>query len=293
MMERMKQRGMEIGSGAANEMAKQAQEALVQRLHNGGTDMPSFSYLSEDEDHALIEYLKQLSGVPGAKQMSIAASPTRTGELVVKSTCNICHGATGLNPTAAQLEDGAIPPLQTLTTRTDESQFIRKVTSGAPILMGTPPTMHRGRMPVFYYLSADEVADAYLYLTTCPPSPFSAATPVVAASQTDSRSDATSPDKARSLAPLQAAVIAPVATTSDGISDAVVTLSLIGLGAMMLVLICGGLVYCGYEICRLGHNGEESTRQRPSAVIMWPSKSNTPSPNPGANESKETIHVAS
>jgi hypothetical protein len=36
-------------------------------------------------------------------------------------------------------------------------------------MMGAPPSPFRGRMPVFYYLSEDEVADAYLYLKLYPP----------------------------------------------------------------------------------------------------------------------------
>jgi hypothetical protein len=36
--------------------------------------------------------------------------------------------------------------------------------------MGTPPALYRGRMPVFYYLSASEAADVYQYLTRYPPS---------------------------------------------------------------------------------------------------------------------------
>ncbi len=35
--------------------------------------------------------------------------------------------------------------------------------------MGTPPSLYRGRMPVFCYLSVDEAADVYLYLTLYPP----------------------------------------------------------------------------------------------------------------------------
>ena len=46
---------------------------------------------------------------------------------------------------------------------------MRKVTQGAPILMGTPPSLYRGRMPVFYYLKDEEIASAYVYLATYPP----------------------------------------------------------------------------------------------------------------------------
>jgi len=43
------------------------------------------------------------------------------------------------------------------------------VTTGAPITMGTPPALYRGRMPVFAYLTQDEAAAAYLYLMLYPP----------------------------------------------------------------------------------------------------------------------------
>jgi hypothetical protein len=100
----------------------------------------------------------------------VKESPIRIGEHIVKSTCHTCHTAAGPDPDAQQLWDGAIPPLSVLTTRKSQSDFIRKVTHGAPILMGAQPTLYRGRMPVFYYLSEDEAADVYLYLTVYPPS---------------------------------------------------------------------------------------------------------------------------
>ncbi len=132
---------------------------------------------------ALIAYLRELSGVPGTAQLTVVESPIRIGEHIVKSTCHTCHDATGPNPTPQQLEDGAIPPLETLTARTDELQLIRKVTSGAPILMGTPPTLHRGRMPVFYYLSKEEAADVYLYLSSYPPQQLQAGVPAIAGAE--------------------------------------------------------------------------------------------------------------
>src|ERR1035438_6084446 len=65
--------------------------------------------------------------------------------------------------------EGAIPPLSSLTKRKNLPQFVGKVTRGAPVLMGTPPSQCRGRMPVFGYLTEDEAADVYLYLTLHPP----------------------------------------------------------------------------------------------------------------------------
>jgi hypothetical protein len=65
--------------------------------------------------------------------------------------------------------EGAIPPLSTLTSRESLPEFVRKVTAGNPISMGVKVMPFRGRMPVFDYLSEDEVANAYLYLTLYPP----------------------------------------------------------------------------------------------------------------------------
>ena len=46
-------------------------------------------------------------------------------------------------------------------------------TIGAPVVMGAAPLSYRdsytGRMPVFHYLSQEEAADAYFYLTLYPP----------------------------------------------------------------------------------------------------------------------------
>jgi plastocyanin len=89
----------------------------------------------------------------------------------VKSTCHICHSATGPNPTPDQILKGEIPPLTAVIKRVNLSEFVRKVTSGAPIVMGNPSAFYRGRMPVFSYLSQDEAAAAYLYLTRYPPQP--------------------------------------------------------------------------------------------------------------------------
>jgi mono/diheme cytochrome c family protein len=171
IMERMKKVGMDMSRANAAVLAKQANAALLDRFHKGGQDMPPFPQLSETEVRALIAYLRDLAGVPGAEkqQIAITESPARVGEQIVKSTCHICHNAVGPNPDPQQILEGAIPPLSTLTTRTTLSQFGRKVTFGNPITMGAPPESFRGRMPVFDYLSQDEVANAYLYLTLYPP----------------------------------------------------------------------------------------------------------------------------
>jgi mono/diheme cytochrome c family protein len=171
IVDRMKQRGMDIGRADAAILAKQSHDALLQRFHKGGQNMPAFPQLSEAEIRVLVAYLQQLARFPGTRtaQVAVSESPSHVGEQVVKSTCHICHSAVGTNPNAEELLQGAIPPLNTLTTRTSLPEFVRKVTNGAAISMGTPPLSCRGRMPVFDYLSEEEAADAYLYLTLYPP----------------------------------------------------------------------------------------------------------------------------
>ena len=157
--------------------------ALIDRLHKGGENMPAFSQLNDEEIHLLLAYVKHLAAVPGAAdEQSVIKEPhARVGELIVKSTCHTCHSATGPDPSPQELASGAIPPLSTLAARKDQSEFIRKVTQGAPVLMGTPPTLYRGRMPVFFYLTQEEAADVYLYLTLYPPTkPTDASAPVAA-----------------------------------------------------------------------------------------------------------------
>ena len=167
---RLKKVGMSLSSRETAELVNQSRGMLLKRLHEGGEDMPSFRHLSAAEINSLIAYLNQLAGVPGAekRQVAIEESNTRVGELIVKSTCHICHGVTGTNPTPAQMLEGAIPPLSALPVRVNRAQLVWKVTRGAPVVMDTAASVYRGRMPVFSYLSEEEAADVYAYLTQYP-----------------------------------------------------------------------------------------------------------------------------
>jgi mono/diheme cytochrome c family protein len=171
IMARMKKVGMNMSRANATLLAKQSNTALLDRFHKGGQDMPPFPQLSELEIRSLLAYLRLLAGVPGAEKEQVAMNvpPSHVGEQIVKSTCHICHNAVGPNPSPQQILEGTIPPLSTLTTRTSMPEFVRKVTAGASVNMGAAPLPYRGRMPVFDYLSEDEVANAYLYLTLYPP----------------------------------------------------------------------------------------------------------------------------
>lgn len=175
ILERTKKTGQEMSRADAAELARQAKVLLLQRLHKGGEAMPPFPQLNELEIRSIVSYLELLSEVPGAErnQVAVNESRNRVGEHLVKSTCHICHSAVGPNPDPEQLYDGVIPPLNTLTTRTSLPEFVRKVTIGAPIVMGAAPLSYRdsyrGRMPVFRYLSQADAADAYIYLTLYQP----------------------------------------------------------------------------------------------------------------------------
>ena len=153
----------------ADALAKDSKALLLQRLHLGGQHMPPPT-LSEAEIRVLIPYLERLSDVTNAQKNAVVQeSSHRVGEHIVKSICHICHNSTGPNPDPGQVLEGAIPPLSSLTARVSLPEFVRKVTSGSTIALGSPPAPFRGRMPVFPFLTQDEVAAAYEYLILYPP----------------------------------------------------------------------------------------------------------------------------
>jgi mono/diheme cytochrome c family protein len=253
----MKKSGVDMTRAEATQLAQQAQAALVQRFHIGGKAMPPFPQLNDAEIRSIIAYLRQLAGIPGAEreQVAVIESPIRMGELIVKSTCHTCHSATGPNPSPQQLLDGAIPPLETLTARKDQSGLIQKVTQGAPIIMGTPPTATRGRMPVFYYLSLEEAGDVYLYLTLYPPSELSIldsfvntqpsptpGQPAHAATGAGAQTRAISTDTASPQSPSRAE------TPWAGL--------FVALGLLVATLVAGGLVFTLWEFRRSSLKGE-------------------------------------
>ena len=199
IIKRMKTVGMDMSRADATKLALQSRGMLLDRLQHGGQDMPAFPHLRDPEINSLLAYLRQLGAVPGAEHQQIAVTEprVRVGEYIVKSTCHVCHGASGPNPDPQQLYDGAIPPLSALTLRTSRAEFIQKVTHGAPVLMGAPPDLFRGRMPVFYYLSEEEAADVYLYLTRYPPYPWATLDSSLAATQPNQNALDPSPQLAR------------------------------------------------------------------------------------------------
>ena len=179
IMRRMAKVGAPMEAKAARLLASQAETSLLQRINHGGEKMPPFPDLDNVEVQALVAYLKQLTGIPGAEnhQLRVEEPVARVGEHLVKGTCHICHSATGPVPTPQELLDGAVPPLANLTQSKTLLDFVTKVTEGAPIAMGTIRQQYRGRMPAFYYLRNEEAAAAYLYLSLYPPANIVATNP--------------------------------------------------------------------------------------------------------------------
>jgi mono/diheme cytochrome c family protein len=172
--QKMKKIGMEPSGRQTMQLTREARSALFKRLHDGGIGMPSFEHLNKIEIRLLFGYLQQLARVPVAKKehAEFQEPNARVGELIVKSTCHICHSATGSNVTPEQLFEGAIPSLDSLPERVTKTQLVRKVTQGAPVIMGAMPLTVRGRMPVLDYITPDEAEDVYTYLIQYPPTQF-------------------------------------------------------------------------------------------------------------------------
>ncbi len=163
----LRKAGKPVQPYLAKQLAEQAEKSLAERLRDGGKRMPSFRYLSEPERDALIRYLKHLAGMPAAGG-EVAESPARIGELVVQGTCRICHDATGPGGGHMMMMSGRIPALASIPEQLSLEAVVHKVRHGWSGMAGM---MHRpvSRMPVFSYLSDEEVAAGYLYLAYYPP----------------------------------------------------------------------------------------------------------------------------
>ena len=247
VMARMKSVGMDMSRAEASKLAEQSRAAIVDRLHNGGKDMPAFAHLSPAEVLLLLGYLNELAEVPGAPRAhgSLESSRLRAGELIARSTCHICHAAAGKNPTPQELSEGAIPPLSSLTTRTTRNEFIRKVTRGAPVTMGSPQIVYRGRMPVFSYFSAEEAGDVYEYLEAYPPREQATAPLTIALWQHPASSNEPPSGAAASLAGSRP----PARAGESTVRESPILLPVAGL--LVLLLVGGGLGFTIYEMTKL------------------------------------------
>lgn len=173
----MKAAGAEPKPELARQLALHAEEALRERLAKGGVKpklpyletMPPFAYLSEQEVVALEDYLKELGGVAarGSAVQKVSQSAMRVGEQVVRGTCRVCHDATGMSGGHAMMMSGLVPALANLSEQMSLDGVVHKVRHGWTSMAGMAKPV--SRMPVYPYLSDEEVAAAYLYLAYLPP----------------------------------------------------------------------------------------------------------------------------
>jgi len=158
-------------SAALRQKTAQARADLYQRIEKGGPKMPPRAFLQRSDVDLLFGYLTTLAGgraaaTPPRTRMSV----DRVGEFVVKGTCHICHDASGARPTpTAILMQGRVPSLASVLADKPIADFVDKVRAGGSVMMGDPLYPHRGRMPVFYYLTDTEIGAAYKYLSAYPP----------------------------------------------------------------------------------------------------------------------------
>lgn len=171
--ESQRRQGRHLPPGMAQQLAADARKTLVDRIANGGKKMPPFHHLAGEEVEALVQYLRVLAGVLAAdgQPLEVTESVARVGEHVVKGTCHTCHSATG--PGASHMMmfmRGVIPSLASMPQQTSPATVLAKVRVGT--YGGGMGMMARmSRMPVFDYLTDEEVMAAYLYLLKYPPLP--------------------------------------------------------------------------------------------------------------------------
>jgi cytochrome c5 len=170
--QRLQQQHDPSATPAASAQSKRARAGVLNRMHKGGVRMPPRDYLQDDDMRILFAYLTHLAAAPDEERQSTKVITwARRGELVVKGTCHICHDAVGAPPSGQALLHGAVPSLESLLKTKPITEFVHKARKGEVVSFGDPWLLHRGRMPVFYYLRDEEVASAYVYLATYPPQP--------------------------------------------------------------------------------------------------------------------------
>ena len=159
----MASRGRKMSRALAERMAARAQLAIRHRLEEGGEVMAPFSHLQPPEVDALLEHLEALAGVAetGATRSGVQQDAARVGEHVAKAICHICHDAVrGVR----RGDDSDLPALAEIPLRYSIADVVQKVRRGT---VGQART--RGRMPLFPYLTEEEIAAAYVYLSAFPP----------------------------------------------------------------------------------------------------------------------------
>jgi hypothetical protein len=123
--------------------------------------------------------------------------------------------------------------------------------------MGTPPLACRGRMPVFYYLSEEEAADVYLYLSSYRPYQWANLDPAMATVQHDQGPpDADPPPRVVNASFAAGSTPAKVAQASDAADMQFVALLVVA-GVLVTLLLAGGIGFTLRECMRLSAVGKD------------------------------------
>lgn len=154
----------QIPAKMASQLARGTEQALRKRLEDGGVKMPPFSYLDRQEEDALIVHLKRIAGAPDAgPEQTLEEPPARVGELIVRGSCHICHGAHQWRaPPSENVPYVSGIPSLSVFPRLGVTRIIRKVQKRGPGFVGFQ------RMPQFPFLTRQEIIATYLYLTRYP-----------------------------------------------------------------------------------------------------------------------------
>jgi mono/diheme cytochrome c family protein len=169
----MRARGVAIDEAMVRQLTAEAEQSLRKTIAEGGKKMPPFGDLQGQEVDALVEYLKKLAGAPPTecREVPVTESAARVGEHLIAGTCHICHDATGPGSGRMMMMGGVIPSLASFPEQKSLGEVVGKVRFGRSSMMGMMGTMGGDRMPVFAYLTNEEVAASYLYLARDPPQP--------------------------------------------------------------------------------------------------------------------------
>jgi mono/diheme cytochrome c family protein len=166
LKKRMEERGRSMDAQTAHDLAAQAEANVRKRLHEGGEKMPALPHLTAVEADAILAHVGRLAGVPEAerKDPRLPLSTVQVGQHVVKGTCQVCHDTSGPGSYSGRSGTGKLIPSLTVIVETKSlPDVIRKVHTGSP------SAESRGEMPLFPYLTDEEVGAAYLYLVSRPP----------------------------------------------------------------------------------------------------------------------------
>ncbi len=156
---RMEARGLDVDDDMVKQVTDLARQALRDRLHHGGTNMPAFSHLRADEVQALTNYLEKLASVPGAKDdLPVHETAARAGEHILRGTCHICHDGTGPGAGATALMQGNVPSLASLPQEHSLSGVVHQVQYGS---CSSVKLTGSDAMPAYPYFSEEEITASF------------------------------------------------------------------------------------------------------------------------------------